>query len=66
LKITCAKAYKSLMTGLVPEIIRCSSLREEQQVMGKKLKELVEHLRPEDICLVARTSKLLRENYQPI
>jgi superfamily I DNA/RNA helicase len=61
-----AKGYKSLMTGLEPEVIRCSSLREEQQVIGKKLKELVELRRPEDICLVARTSKLLRENYQPI
>ena len=64
-KVT-AKGYKSLMTGLNPEVIRCSSLREEQQVIGKKLKELVEHLRPEDICVVARTSKLLRESYQPI
>ncbi|MEP7341952.1 MAG: 3'-5' exonuclease [Acidobacteriota bacterium] len=61
-----AKGYRSLMTGLDPEVVRCSSLREEQQVIGKKLKELVKDLRPEDICLVARTSKLLRENYQPI
>lgn len=61
-----AKGYKSLMNGLAPEVIRCLSLREEQQVIGKKLKELVELFRPENICMVARTSKLLRESYQPI
>lgn len=60
-----SKGYRSLLTGLNPEIVRCSSLREEQQIIKKRLKELAQQRRPEDICLVARTSKLLRGNYQP-
>jgi len=61
-----AKGYRSLMTGLPTKVIRCASLREEQQLIGKEIKEIIEHFRPEDICLVARTSKLLRESYLPI
>ncbi|MCG3145303.1 MAG: ATP-dependent DNA helicase Rep [Gammaproteobacteria bacterium] len=61
-----AQGYISRLFGSKPEVIRCPSLQEEQRAIGQRLKELIEQSQLEDICLVARTNKLLRENYQPI
>lgn len=61
-----AHGYISCLSGPKPELILRSSLHDEQQAVGQRLKELIEQCSPEDICLVARTNKMLRENYQPI
>jgi len=61
-----AKGYKSLLSGQPPEILRCPSSEAEQQVLRQKLAELLATRRPEHICVVARTAKLLREVYQPM
>jgi hypothetical protein len=60
------KGYKSLLTGPRPEIHHCTSRSEELVHLGERLKELVGLHPPEHICLVARTNKLLRDDYQPM
>jgi superfamily I DNA/RNA helicase len=60
------QGYKSLLSGALPEYKRCSSMSDEQEFIRQKLKKLLTMRRPEEICLVARTAKLLRENYLPL
>jgi superfamily I DNA/RNA helicase len=60
------QGYKSLLSGEPPEYKCCSSASDEQEFIRHKLKELLTMRRPEDICLVARTTRLLRENYLPL
>ena len=60
------RGYRSLLSGPAPEICHCASRGDEQQVLKDKLKELLKHRRPEDICLVARTNKMLRGEYQQV
>ena len=60
------KGYKSLMSGPRPEIHRFGGRDEELRYVGERVKELV-GLRPaEHVCLVARTNKLLKDDYQPM
>lgn len=61
-----AKGYKSLLSGQSPELLRCTSGEAEQQAILQKLQELLKSRRPEHICLVARTTKILRDHYQPM
>lgn len=58
--------YKSLLSGPPPEFRHFSTARQELEFLGRKLKELLEHHRPEEICLVTRINKPLRERYQPM
>jgi UvrD-like helicase C-terminal domain len=54
------------MSGPRPEIHRFGSRDEELHYVGERVKELV-GLRPaEHVCLVARTHKLLKDDYQPM
>jgi superfamily I DNA/RNA helicase len=60
------KGYRSLMSGPRPEVHRFGSRNEGLHYVGERIKQLVA-LRPaEHICLVARTTKLLKEDYQPM
>jgi superfamily I DNA/RNA helicase len=58
------KGYMSLLSGPKPECHRFTSAEEEQDFLGKTLKELVKRRPAEEICLVARTAKLIKDDYQ--
>jgi superfamily I DNA/RNA helicase len=58
------KGYMSLLSGPKPECHRFISAEQEQDFLGKTLKELVKGRPAEEICLVARTAKLIKGDYQ--
>lgn len=60
------QGYTSLLSGPQPEVHRFSSRAEELDFLGGRVAELLEQRRPEDICLVARTNKLIRDEYRPL
>ena len=60
------EGYKSLLSGPKPEVQHFSSHSDETAFLGKRLKEILKERDAEDICLVARTNKIVRECYQPM
>ena len=60
------KGYRSLLSGPVPEIHRFGGRQEELKFIGERIRELVGQRAAEHICLVARTNKLLKDDYQPM
>lgn len=58
--------YTSLLSGPVPEIRHLGSQADEHDFLGQRLEELLKERPPEDICLVARTNKLVRDGYQAL
>jgi superfamily I DNA/RNA helicase len=60
------KGYMSLLSGPKPECHRFASAEEEQEFLGKTLKELVNARPAEEICLVARTAKMVKDDYQSL
>jgi superfamily I DNA/RNA helicase len=60
------RGYKSLLSGPAPEVRRFASRSEERDFLGGKLKELLNGHSPEEICLVARTNRMLKEDCQPV
>jgi superfamily I DNA/RNA helicase len=60
------KGYMSLLSGPKPECHRFASAEQELEFLGKTLKELVRHRPAEEICLVARTAKLIKDDYQAL
>jgi superfamily I DNA/RNA helicase len=60
------KGYVSLLSGPKPECHRFASAEEEQEFLGKTLKELMKHRPAEEICLVARTVKIIKDDYQAL
>ena len=61
-----AQGYKSLLSGTKPEHHHFSTSEKEQEFLSKKLKELLKDRRPEEICIVARTTKMVKEDYQAL
>ena len=59
-----AQGYKSLLSGSKPEQHHFSTSQKEQEFLAGKLKELLKDRSPEDICIVARTAKMLKDDYQ--
>jgi UvrD/REP helicase N-terminal domain/UvrD-like helicase C-terminal domain len=57
---------KSLLSGPAPDVRQFASRRAEREFLARTLKELLDDRRPEDICLVARTAKLVSDEYQPL
>ncbi len=55
-----------MLSGPAPEVRHFASRREEQEFLGRRIKELLASRLPEEVCLVARTNKLLRDDYQPM
>jgi superfamily I DNA/RNA helicase len=43
-----------------------ATAEEEGAFLVETIKELLRHKQPEEVCLVARTGKLLTERYQPL
>jgi len=61
-----AEGYRSLLSGAAPEVRKFDTAEEEGQFLIETVKELLKHKQPEEICLVARTGKLLTDHYQPL
>jgi superfamily I DNA/RNA helicase len=60
------KGYMSLLSGPKPECHRFASADQEQEFLGNTLKELVKERPAEEICLVARTAKVIKNDYQAL
>ena len=60
------EGYKSLLSGAAPEVRKFATAEEEGAFLVETVKELLKHKQPEEICLAARTGKLLTERYQPL
>jgi hypothetical protein len=60
------QGYKSLLSGPKPEVRHFGTRAEECAFLGQRIKDLVADRPPEEVCLVARTSKMLRNDYQPV
>jgi hypothetical protein len=60
------KGYMSLLSGPKPECHRFASAEEEQEFLGKTLKELVKARPAEEVCLVARTAKIIKDDYRSL
>jgi hypothetical protein len=58
--------YRSLLSGPKPEVRHFETRTEELEYVGVKVKELVGQRPAEHICLVARTKKLLTDDYRPM
>ncbi len=60
------KGYRSLLSGPKPECRHFPTAREEQEFLAEKLKDLLKHHPAEEICLVVRTTKMLKDDYQSL
>jgi superfamily I DNA/RNA helicase len=60
------KGYTSLLSGPKPEYRHFTTAREEQEFLAARLGELLKERPAEEICLVARTAKLLKDEYQSL
>jgi ATP-dependent exoDNAse (exonuclease V) beta subunit len=60
------KGYRSLLSGQPPEVRKFDTPEAEGKFLVEAVKDLLKHKQAEEICLVARTSKLLEERYQPL
>ncbi|MGO9921584.1 MAG: UvrD-helicase domain-containing protein [Isosphaeraceae bacterium] len=57
------RGYRSLLTGPEPEVHHFASRNEERDFLVATLKSLVEERKPDELCLVARTNSLIRDEY---
>lgn len=60
------KGYRSLLSGSSPEYRHFGKAGEEQEFLAEKLRELLESRPAEEICLVARSAKILKDDYQSL
>jgi len=60
------KGYMSLLSGSKPECHRFATAEKEQEFLGKTVKDLIKNRPAEEICLVARTAKLIKDDYQAL
>jgi hypothetical protein len=60
------KGYKSLLSGPKPECRHFATAREEQEFLAGRLRVLLKDRPAEEICLVARTAKTLKDDYQSL
>ncbi len=58
--------YRSLLSGQPPEVRLFKTAEEEGKFLVETLKELLKHKQAEEICLVARTNKVMEDRYQPL
>ena len=61
-----SKGYKSLLSGPKPEHHHFSTSQQERSFLGERLKELLKDRKPEEICIVTRATKTLKEDYQKL
>jgi superfamily I DNA/RNA helicase len=60
------KGYKSLLSGPKPECRHFGTARAEQEFLASRLHDLLKQRPAEEICLVARTAKTLKDDYQSL
>jgi len=60
------KGYRSLLSGPSPQIYGFDSPEDEAEFISEQVNELLESRSPNDICIAARTSKLLKDVYRPM
>jgi superfamily I DNA/RNA helicase len=60
------KDYKSLLSGPMPEVRHFGSKVAESEFLSRRIEDLVAERPPEEVCIVARTNKALRDDYQPV
>jgi len=60
------KGYRSLLAGPKPDCRHFATAREEQEFLAGRLHSLLKDCLPEEICLVARTAKTLKDDYQSL
>jgi superfamily I DNA/RNA helicase len=61
-----AKGYRSFLFGQPPEVRRFDTAEAEGKFLVEAVNDLLKHKQAEQICLVARTGKLLQERYHPL
>lgn len=61
-----AQGYKSLLSGSEPEHHHFSTSQKEREFLTDKIKALLKDRKPEEICLVTRTAKTLKDEYQTL
>jgi superfamily I DNA/RNA helicase len=61
-----AQGYRSLLAGPKPDHHHFPTSEEEQEFLSGKIKELLKDRRPEEICLVAGTAKMVKDDYQAL
>jgi superfamily I DNA/RNA helicase len=57
---------RSLLSGPTPEISHFKTRPDEKEHLAEAIRGLLEARPPEEICLVARTAKLIRDDYEPM
>ena len=60
------RGYRSLLSGPEPEARHFSNRNEERDFLATTIRSLVKERKPEEICLVARTNSLIRDEYGPL
>jgi len=60
------RGYQSLLSGPEPEARHFSNRNEERDFLATTIRSLVKERKPEEICLVARTNSLIRDEYGPL
>jgi superfamily I DNA/RNA helicase len=60
------KGYRSLLAGPPPQVYAFDSSEDEATFIGEQVNGILETRKPTDICIVARTNKLLQEVYRPV
>ncbi|QDV37674.1 UvrD-helicase domain-containing protein [Tautonia plasticadhaerens] len=60
------RGYRSLLSGSEPEVHHFGGRDEEREFLAATLRSLVEARQPEEVCLVARTNSLIRNEYAPL
>ena len=58
------KGYRSLLAGPVPQIYKFESTEDEAAFLVEQINELLAQRSAEDICIVARTTKQLKDHYR--
>jgi superfamily I DNA/RNA helicase len=58
------RGYVSLLSGPAPACRNFASLAEEQAFLLDTVRSLLEHRKPEEICIAVRAGKALKEDYQ--
>jgi AAA domain/UvrD-like helicase C-terminal domain len=61
-----SRGYRSLLTGPEPEVQFFATRNDEREFLAALLKDLTQQRKAEDICLVARTNSLIRDEYATI
>jgi superfamily I DNA/RNA helicase len=60
------KGYKSLLSGPKPECRHFATAREEQEFLAGHLHALLKDRPAEEVCLVVRTARTLKDDYQSL